>query len=217
MLAAIMTTQLKKEMKASTDTENDEESNQNASDLANIKKYLLGHAQADGCGPEQERKWAGEICMAAPVVRYQHDATSTALFADLAKLAPFAVKCSIWCTCESSGSRSRTHRFLQCKVCRVSCCRNCVDDHSGYNLDTHDTTEIEIGNEGGVDSPADERHGGAFETKLRSILPSSFCLGKDGIDKIADVEGDRFRVRGLGKFNFRLHCVKRDRAKWIVI
>lgn len=222
-----MAPQLRKEMKPSTGAEDDEgekplkkqkpSDSDGQANLAIIKKYLLGHAQAEGGGTEHERKWTGEICNGAPVERNQSDNTSMAFFAELATLSHLALKSSIWCTCESSGSRSRTHKFLQCQVCRVSCCRNCVDCHSGYTLETHDTTEIGIGNEGGGDFTEDERHVGAFETKLRSILPLSLYLGKEGIDKIADVEGDRFRIRGLDKFNFGLHRIKRDRAKWLVI
>jgi hypothetical protein len=185
--------------------------------LTYIKKYLVANAHSDVGGTEHEARWTGEICTPAPVLRNHCDKTCMSFFVDLSQLAHRAVKSSIWCTCESSGSRSRTHKFLQCRVCRVSCCYFCVNDHSGYTLDTHDATDIEIGNECGTDFPEDDRDVGAFETKLRSIVPLSLYLGKDGIDKIADVEGDRFRIRGLDKFNFGLHRIKRDRAKWLII
>lgn len=139
-----------------------------------------------------------------PVVQSATSATS--IFKDLASLAPEAVKSSIWCTCESSGSNSLSTQFLQCKVCRVSCCRNCVSTTSRYNLSSHDTVDIEI--------PTDDHSLSSFQSKLRQIVPTALVFEKDGIDQIADATDDEYRVSGLSNYVFGLDRIKRDRMKW---
>ncbi|CAB9508230.1 C-5 cytosine-specific DNA methylase [Seminavis robusta] len=219
MLAALMAPQLRKEMQASI--AGDDTTNK-APSLEKIKEFLEKHARLDSTG-EQSRKWAGEISMVKTELqsneadRHTGDKSCMELFGELAALAPLAVKSSVWCTCESSGNRSRTNKFVKCKVCCVSCCRNCISEHAGYNLDTHDTVEIEIGNESGADFPVDERNLFEFEKKLRSMLPSSVYLSKEGIGKVAEVENDRYRIRGLDKFSFVLYSIKRECGKWLIV
>ena len=142
-----------------------------------------------------------------PVVQSAMSATS--FFQALASLAPEAVASSIWCTCESSGSNSLSTQFLQCKVCRVSCCRNCVSTSSGYNLASHDTVDVEIS--------AGDHSLSTFQSKLRQIVPTTLVFEKDAIDQIANATGDNYRVSGLSNYVFGLDRIKRDRRKWIIM
>jgi site-specific DNA-cytosine methylase len=136
-------------------------------------------------------------------------APAALLFRDLASLASEAVKSSVWCTCETSGSNSLSDQFLQCKVCRVSCCRNCISTTVGYNLTSHDTIVVDISNE--------EHNLSSFQSKLRQLVPPTLTFGKEGIGKIAEMNDDTYRVSGLSNFVFSLHRIKRDRRKWVII
>lgn len=132
----------------------------------------------------------------------------------LAMLAEDAVKSSIWCTCESSGSDSLTDRFLQCKHCRCSVCRNCVSATAGYNLDSHVTKEIYI-------SP-DTHNNGKFRSRLLSVAANkAFVFSKEGIQEIASLgDGeDTHRVSGLSNYKFCFHDIKRSSSnkKWIIV
>ena len=148
------------------------------------------------------------------VIKQRHESMSlesclsASLFEKLASLAPAAVKSSIWCTCETSGSNSLTSKFLQCKVCRVSTCRNCCQGHAGYQLKTHDTEDIEIS--------AKEHSLGDFLGKLRNVVPPSLIFSKEGICEIADIEGDLHRASILSNYEFCLYRIKRDRKKWLI-
>jgi hypothetical protein len=137
--------------------------------------------------------------------------SATAFFAELASLAKDAIESSIWCTCETSGTSTTTSCFLECRVCRVSCCRNCICSTAGYNLESHDTRDVEIS--------MDTHDSRAFQTRLRSIVPSILRFTSEGIEEIVAVGSgdDKHRVRGLSVYNFRLHRIKRDRMKWIIV
>lgn len=131
------------------------------------------------------------------------------LFKDLATLAEDAIKSSIHCTCESSGCNSRTNRFVQCTVCRVSCCRLCLGETSGYNLKSHKTEEVVV--------CAEDHDNGTFQTKLRSLLPTSIFLGEKGLKEIETICVDGGKgVTELSKYPFNLHRIKRDRRKWVI-
>lgn len=130
-------------------------------------------------------------------------------FQQLALLAGEAVKSSIWCTCETSGRNTSTSKFVQCKLCRVSCCRNCISEIAGYNLDSHDIVDVEI--------PPHEHNSGAFQSKLREIVPSSLSLAKDGLDEIAEVQDDMHQVSALSDVVFSLHRIKREKKKWLLL
>jgi hypothetical protein len=194
-------------------------------DVATITTYLKSKSSGHGTSTNRQRQqWAGEIPVdsisfsnAVVAERSDDDQNSLRFLTELSKLAEDAEKCSVWCTCETSGSNSRTKMFLQCKVCRASCCRNCISTTSGYNTESHDTFEVEIGEGTSADCPDDIRHIGTFQTKIRSIVPPSLYFTKEAIDAIAEVANDRYRIRGLEKFNFGLHRIKRDRRKWLVI
>jgi hypothetical protein len=130
-------------------------------------------------------------------------------FQQLALLADEAVKSSIWCTCETSGSNTSTSKFVQCKLCRVSCCRNCISEIAGYKLDSHDIVEVEI-------SPH-EHNLGLFQSKLREIVPSSLSFAKEGLDEIAEVQDDMHQVSALSNVVFSLHRIKREKKKWLLL
>jgi hypothetical protein len=133
-------------------------------------------------------------------------------FRELAKLAPEAVKSSIWCTCETSGSVALTERFLECKHCRVTCCRNCVGTTAGYNLTSHETCEVSISKE--------DHDLGRFRSKLLSLAANkSLIFTERGISEIAAIGGqnDEFRVSGLSNYKFCFHDIKRGRKNWHLI
>lgn len=147
---------------------------------------------------------------AAGVSSESSDASS--FFRELADLAPEAVKSAIWCTCETSGSDSLTDLFLECQVCRVTCCRNCVSASAGYNLSSHDTTEVRIS--------AKEHNIGTFRSKLMCAATNkTLVFNKEGCLEIASPgkDGDPFRVSGLSSYKFCFHDIKRDRKKWRII
>lgn len=135
--------------------------------------------------------------------------SAASFFKDLASLAPAAILSSNWCTCETSGSNSLSEQFLQCQVCRVSCCRNCICTTSGYNLDSHKTVEISISSE--------EHCLAKFQSKLRQLVPPTLVFDAQGIDEIAKLNDDEPRVSGLSNYVFALHRIKRDRKKWSII
>ena len=137
------------------------------------------------------------------------DTSANSLFCELAALAPAAVKSSIFCTCETSGSNSLTCEFLQCKVCRVSCCRNCICTTSGYNLRSHDTADIHLS--------VEEHSLGNFQSTLRHVAPPTLVFSAKGIEQLANLTRDEYRVAGLSAYKFRLHRIQRDRRKWHVI
>ena len=131
-----------------------------------------------------------------------------ALFCDLSNLANDAIKSSIWCTCETSGRTSRTTQFVQCRICGVACCRDCCHVDQGYQLDSHDIKDVSL---------TAEHDPSAFEIKLRSIMPASLMLSAEGIDKIASIGKDKYRVGGLSKYTYSLHQIRQNRMKWIAI
>ena len=79
----------------------------------------------------------------------------------------------------------------------------------GYNLTSHDTVDIDISNE--------DHSLSSFQSKLRQIVPPTLVFGKEGIDKIAEMNDDTYRVSGLSNFVFSLHRIKRERRKWLII
>jgi SNF2-related domain len=133
-------------------------------------------------------------------------------FQELSNLSSEAVKSSIWCTCETSGTAALTERFLECKHCRVTCCRNCVGTTAGYNLTSHETSEVVISKE--------DHDLGRFRSKLLSLAANkSLIFTEAGISEIASIGGknDEFRVSGLSNYKFCFHDIKRGRKKWHLI
>lgn len=135
------------------------------------------------------------------------ETTADAFISELASISSEAVASSIHCTCETSGTNSVSLQFLQCKICRVSCCRGCICSVAGYNLQSHQTQEFSLSHE--------EHDFGAFLSKLRAIVPSTLVFSADGIAELAGTE-DKHRVTTLSNFTFNLHRMKRDRRKWLI-
>jgi hypothetical protein len=130
------------------------------------------------------------------------------LFQTLSDISEDAIKSSIWCTCETSGRKSRTCQFVQCRLCGVACCRDCCHVDQGYQLDSHDIKDVSL----------EEHHDpSSFEIKLRGILPASLSLSSDGISEIASISKDKYRVAGLSKYTYGLHQIKQSRMRWIAV
>lgn len=229
MLAAICAPQLREDIRAMGDLVMDETSMKRKSTAGgsnyvnqeSLLKYLREHATLDANSSSHQRRWTGEIptealCSSA-LHRGNNGVSSLSFLRQLAELAPRAVDSSIQCTCESSGSNSTTNQFLRCVVCDVSFCRQCIHAHAGYNISSHETEEIDIDGGNSSESTENVRHTGAFQTRLRKILPPSLFFPKESISTIASVKDDCYRVVGLDKFTFKLHRIKRDRGKWLVI
>jgi hypothetical protein len=159
----------------------------------------------------KEQRWTGRIQEPENVHITESLTNASDLFQRLAELAPDAIKSSIWCTCETSGSNSSSTRFLECRVCRVSCCRNCVSSVAGYNLISHEKTTAEV-------ALSSDEHGlGSVLTKLRDVAPPALQFSQESFNEIVMVNDDEFRVNGLASYIFNLHQIKRDRKKWLVI
>jgi len=136
-------------------------------------------------------------------------ADTESFFKELSALSKQAVESSIWCTCETSGKTSSSEKFLRCSDCSMSVCRDCVHVKQGYQVDSHAITEYILKNE--------IHRQEEFEVKLRSIMPSYLILGQDGVNEIASISEDKYRVAGLSDYMFGLHRIKRDRRKWIAL
>ena len=191
MLGAIMAQQLRKETMESKHKD--------------MNKIL----KSSGIDTSQNKQMVQNMLRFGNAFTFEKSSHVEKLLKDLASLAPEAINSSIWCTCETSGRNSLSEKFLQCKVCRVTCCRDCVGTTAGYQLDSHDTFEVTL-------SP-NERNSGSFQNKLRNLAPPTLLFGKNGIDNICKVEKDMYRVKGLERFAFNLHRIKRDRKKWLII
>lgn len=194
MLAAITSRQLRKETKESSHQD---------------PKRILAEAALETS--RKLRQWDAEENTKAAVLQVSETSDASSFFQELAELAQDAVKSSIWCTCESSGSDSLTDRFLECKHCRITCCRNCVSATAGYNLQTHETSEVCISGE--------EHSSGIFRSKLLSVAANkALIFSEDGIQEIASLDGDSdIRVSGLQNYKFCFHDIKRARKKWHLI
>lgn len=181
-----------------------------ASKHQNVERILSEAASLDGY--KKRSSWAEvaalEEARKGTMIPWEGDPASS-FFCELADLAPAAVQSSIWCTCETSGSNSLSTQFLQCRVCRVSCCRNCICTSAGYNLESHDTVDVDIS--------VEDHNLASFQSKLRQIVPPTLVFGAEGIDTIAKLNGDEHRVTGLSNHVFSLHRIKRDRRKWLII
>jgi hypothetical protein len=101
---------------------------------------------------------------------------------------------------------STTTSVLECSCCRISCYRNCINSTSGYNLESHDTKSVER-----INNSSD------IQSKLRNIIPSTLYLEKGGILQLAGLRNDEARVRGLEKFVFQLHRLKRERKRMAIV
>lgn len=198
MLAAITCRQLRKE------TMDSKHNDMKKILAAELKSHSVGNAIEMPLN-KKVRRQGKEDMVSAPSSLDSADA----LFCELAKLAPAAVKTSIWCTCETSGRNSLNTNFLWCTICRVSCCRDCCCTLAGTQLSSHETVEHVV-------HGPNERNTGEMEAKLRALLPASIVFKKEGFDAIAKIDKDRHRVSGLSSFTFSLHKIRRQRRKWVI-
>lgn len=151
-----------------------------------------------------------EIILPKELPTFESSKNTHDIFGSLAKMADEAVKTSVWCTCETSGRNSESLTFIECSVCRVSFCSDCLSSHNGYQIESHreNCREIHL-------APSEHRVG-TFLSKLRHEAPSTLVFGKDGINAIAELTGDYFRVKDLWKLVFNLQKIKRHRKKWTI-
>lgn len=108
--------------------------------------------------------------------------------------------------CETSGQTSSSTVFLQCSVCKVSCCRNCCNATAGYQLGSHTLEEVFA-----------TRDTSAFELRLRTVLPSTLVFPKASLEKMPSDRGlhANHAIQHLGNLPFTLRRVKRDRRCWV--
>lgn len=184
MLAALTCKQLREETEARAGK---------SKDLEMVRNAILNENNALGSGvkPISSVKVGTESASAS--------CEALPLFRKLAALADAAIQASIGCTCETSGCNSRTTQFLQCRVCRISCCRNCVGQVAGYNMSCHDTQEVTI-------SEA-EHSDGTFRAKLRNLLPPMLEVSEAGWQDVEGLDNDRHRVQSLRNCTFLLHRI----------
>ncbi len=189
----------------------------NATMLAGIMCKQLRREHIDSANSDIEETLSA-INKTNPQAQLKSDSTAKfvgettdtdSLFKELSALSKQAIESSIWCTCETSGKTSSSEKFLRCRECSMSVCRDCVHVKQGYQVDSHSITECILKNEVHCQEE--------FEMKLRSIMPSNLILGRDGIDEIAAIDSDKYRVAGLSDYMFGLHRIKRDRRKWIAL
>lgn len=92
----------------------------------------------------------------------------------------------------------------------MSCCRDCISETAGYQLESHDTEEIVL--------DGDSHDHGKFQTKLRSLLPTSLFFTKEGLEKGDEVLKSKpsHRISLFAKYTFYLNRIKRDRKKWVI-
>ena len=207
MLGAILAEQLRRDL----DMDKIQPSKCTEKELSALKDSILDELRENASLPRSDaEKTVSELVDKMDVnLNQKNSSDALNLFEDLANLADESIKSSIFCTCESSGRNSRTDRFVQCTVCRVSCCRLCLGDTTGYNLTSHKTEEVVV--------CAEDHDIGLFQTKLRSLLPTSLFLNQSGLEEIESicVEGGK-NVSELSQYPFNLHRIKRDRRKWII-
>lgn len=69
----------------------------------------------------------------------------------------------------------------------------------------------------GISLTQEEHDLSSFETSLRSLLPANIIMSKDGLDEVATIQDDTYRVASLSNYVFSLHRIKQSRLKWIII
>jgi hypothetical protein len=206
MLAAITCHQLRQETLQKCKTNNPK-------DIVKTRNELLAkHSALPRNKNKQGRSGDGAASVVDDCCVMEDEASS--LFASLSALAQDAVTSSIWCTCETSGCLSHATRFLECRICRVSCCQDCLGSVSGYNLSSHDCRERSI--------VATDRATIDFERRLREVLPPTLKVCDEGWMELKnlmsdDDDKDQFRVGPLVGSVFHLHRIKRDVRKWFAI
>jgi hypothetical protein len=112
-------------------------------------------------------------------------------------LATRAFHSSVLCTCESSGTMSKSE-ILHCVQCGMFLCHECS---SRYQVKNHVLKKIKETANGKRPDPHD------FEQELRCALPSTLRLGPDW-------EGILKHGHGLESYSFLLQEVVRKKGHW---
>lgn len=118
------------------------------------------------------------------------------------QLASDAYLSSVLCTCESSGTMTKSPAILLCLNCGHSVCHICS---SRYNLSSHILEPLSLP-EGRAERP--DPH--VFERMLRCAIPSVLRLGPNW-------EGVLKNGEGLGSYSFQLQEVQRKKGHWQLI
>ncbi|KAL3906928.1 MAG: hypothetical protein SGARI_003778, partial [Bacillariaceae sp.] len=122
-------------------------------------------------------------------------------FAPVLALSDEAYRCSVLCTCETSGTTSKD-KILQCKGCGWRCCHSCTDR---YQTESHDLVELDV-----VTDSTQRPDSHAFEGRLRSAAPSILRLGKGAEDILRDGEG-------LEAYTFQMQLLERKNGYWQLV
>eukprot|EP00536_Pseudo-nitzschia_multiseries_P018197 jgi/Psemu1/54535/gm1.54535_g len=134
---------------------------------------------------------------------------SISIFKELSCMSEEAYSAAILCTCESSEriAKPSSGKFVQCKGCAVTICANCVIYH---NLSSHEMTEIKF--------PTGTRFDpNQFRKKLLRVLPAQLYIPTKSVNRICDIQNDKYGAKGLDKFIFSRTLLKRDRQRWKAI
>ena len=122
----------------------------------------------------------------------------TEVFTDVANnLAQDAFLTSVLCTCESSGTKTKEPKILECSGCGFLVCHGCSDR---YRTDSHELVDV-------VTKRDERRDPNEFERKLRCAVPSTLRLGDGWEGSLKDGEG-------LESYSFQLQSVDRKRGHW---
>ena len=89
----------------------------------------------------------------------------------------------------------------------MSCCRNCCDSTAGYQLKSHTCEEVTICS----------RDTGAFEDRLRNVLPPSLAFGSKALSDISKPEGKSHDPQLLENQQFTLSKIGRERRYWTIV
>lgn len=100
-----------------------------------------------------------------------------------------------------------TSVFYECSTCRISCCQDCTNSTAGYQMNSHAVCKRIIRRE--------ERELGAFDAKLRNILPPTLVFSEDALAELESTGSHS--VIMLGKLSFNLHRISRLRRSWHIV
>jgi len=211
MLAAITCQQMRLEVKKYFRVSN--ESKAQTKDRDEFMKYVTTYLnQKVSLKCDLKRNVKRTLSEAHDESLNRNSESALKVFKILAEISYEAINSSVWCTCETSGRNSLSNKFVQCKLCRVSCCRDCISDTAGYQLKSHATEEIIL--------PHNIHDHGDFQTKLRSLLPTALFFTKDDLQKVENmqsIEHDSHRISCLAEVSFYLNRIYRDRKKWVIL
>lgn len=129
--------------------------------------------------------------------------TFRAVFGGIANdLAHDAFRCSVLCTCESSGTSTRESKILECTSCGFAVCHACSDR---YQMTSHTLSQIDA-----VCTNVERPDSHVFERQLRCAVPSVLRLGESWEDHLCN-------GKGLESYTFQLQQTDRKRGHWLLI